>query len=158
MTSYLHVASLLGSLGSALMVILIRVRATKKPTNAKKIIMPPVGMSTGFLMFIAPFTRIPVTWGLLAFAVGAIFFSYPLIRTSRFYKINDEVYLHRSKAFIFILLILLAIRMAMHTYIEEFVTLPQTGAIFFLLAFGMLLPWRLVMYLQYRKLLKQESA
>ncbi|WP_312029473.1 CcdC protein domain-containing protein [Paenibacillus sedimenti] len=35
---------------------------------------------------------------------------------------------------------------------EAFVSIYQTGAIFFILAYGMLLPWRVAMYAQYRKL------
>nr|WP_256123697.1 cytochrome c biogenesis protein CcdC [Paenibacillus chitinolyticus] len=151
--SNLHAISLFGTLGMALLVIAIRMKASKRPINAMKILMPPIGMSTGFLMFVAPLTRIPVTWGLIAFAVGAVVFAYPLIRTSGFSKQGDHVYLHRSKAFLIILVVLLAIRLFLHSYVEEYVTVYQTASIFFILAFGMLLPWRVAMYVQYRKLM-----
>ncbi|EGL19736.1 MULTISPECIES: cytochrome c biogenesis protein CcdC [unclassified Paenibacillus] len=153
MGSNLHAISLFGTLGMALLVIAIRMKASKRPINAMKILMPPIGMSTGFLMFVAPLTRIPVTWGLIAFAVGAVVFAYPLIRTSGFSKQGDHVYLHRSKAFLIILVVLLAIRLFLHSYVEEYVTVYQTASIFFILAFGMLLPWRVAMYVQYRKLM-----
>jgi membrane protein CcdC involved in cytochrome C biogenesis len=39
--------------------------------------------------------------------------------------------------------------------VEEHISIPQTGGVFFILAFGMILPWRVTMYLQYRRLLKQ---
>ncbi|WP_201280759.1 CcdC family protein [Paenibacillus lutrae] len=151
--SNLQAISLFGTLGMALLVLAIRMKASKRPVNAMKILMPPIGMSTGFLMFVAPMTRIPVTWGLLAFAVGAVVFAYPLIRSSGFTKQGDHVYLHRSKAFLFILIILLAIRMLLHGYVEEFISVYQTASVFFILAFGMLLPWRVAMYVQYRKLM-----
>ncbi|WP_068774490.1 CcdC family protein [Paenibacillus sp. FJAT-26967] len=151
--SNLQAISLFGTLGMALLVLAIRMKASKRPVNAMKILMPPIGMSTGFLMFVAPMTRIPVTWGLLAFAVGAVVFAYPLIRSSGFTKQGDYVYLHRSKAFLFILIILLAIRMLLHGYVEEFISVYQTASVFFILAFGMLLPWRVAMYVQYRKLM-----
>jgi membrane protein CcdC involved in cytochrome C biogenesis len=150
-----HVASLFATIFMALTVIAVRLRATRKPVSVKKIIMPPIGMATGFLMFLFPFMRIPFLWGVLAFLAGVLFFSYPLIRTSRFYANNGQIYLQRSRAFIFILLGLLAIRLVLHGYIEEWVTIPQTGALFFLLAFGMLLPWRLAMYIQYMRLLQE---
>ncbi|MVO99307.1 DUF1453 family protein [Paenibacillus sp. N10] len=153
MGSNLQAISLFGTLGMALLVLAIRMKASKRPVNAMKILMPPIGMSTGFLMFVAPMTRIPVTWGLLAFAVGAVVFAYPLIRSSGFTKQGDHVYLHRSKAFLFILIILLAIRMLLHGYVEEFISVYQTASVFFILAFGMLLPWRVAMYVQYRKLM-----
>jgi membrane protein CcdC involved in cytochrome C biogenesis len=151
-TSHLHAVSLIGSLGAALMVMFVRLRASSKPVNAMKIIMPPIGMSTGFLMFIAPMMRIPVLWGILAFLLGAILFAYPLIRTSKFYVQDGLVYMKRSKAFLGILLILLTIRLILHGYVEAFVSIYQTGAVFFILAYGMLLPWRISMYMQYRKI------
>ncbi|MBP1992710.1 CcdC family protein [Paenibacillus eucommiae] len=151
-TSYLHMILLLGSLGAALGVTFIRLRAANKPVNVMKIIMPPLGMSTGFLMFLAPMMRIPVSWALCAFLVGSVVFAYPLIRTSRFHSINGHIYLRRSKAFVWILLLLLVVRLSLHEYIESYVTTFQTAAIFFILAFGMLLPWRISMYIQFRKL------
>jgi membrane protein CcdC involved in cytochrome C biogenesis len=153
-TLNIHTVSLIGSLVAAILVIFVRLRSSGKPVNVMKIIMPPIGMSTGFLMFVVPFTRIPFTWGLASFAAGALLFAYPLIRTSRFHSVNGIIYLQRSKAFIWILLVLLIIRLALHEYVEAYITIYQTGAVFFILAFGMLLPWRVAMYLQYRELQK----
>ncbi|MDN4594773.1 CcdC family protein [Polycladomyces subterraneus] len=150
-----HIAATLGSIVMALTFVVIRLRATKKPTSAKKIILPPIAMSTGFLMFLYPSTHIPVTWGIIAFLAGAVFFSYPLIRTSHFHVVDGDIYLKRSKAFIFILLGLLILRLGLHSYVEELFSIPQTGAVFFILAFGMILPWRVAMYIQYRRLLKK---
>ncbi len=153
-SSNLHAVFIFGSASVALMVILIRLRAAAKPVNVMKILMPTVGMSTGFGMFFAPFMRIPLTWALCAFAAGALFFSYPLIRTSRFQVEKGKVYLKRSKAFIWILLLLFAVRLVLHEYVESMISIYQTGSLFFLLAFGMLLPWRISMYVQYRKLIR----
>ena len=143
-----------GAVCMALMAIGVRMRAAKKPTNVKKILIPPLGMSTGFLMFVAPQTHIPWSYALFAFVVGLVF-SYPLIRTSHFEINEGEVYLKRSKAFPVILLSLLVIRVGLHSYVQEFISLPQTGAVFFILAFGMLLPWRLAMYSRYDNVRKQ---
>jgi membrane protein CcdC involved in cytochrome C biogenesis len=139
----------LGAVLMALMVIAIRLKAAQRPTSIKKIIMPPIGMTTGFLMFLAPATHIPVTWGIGAFLAGAIFLSYPLIRTSKFHVVDGQIYLRRSKAFVFILLGLLAVRLVLHSYVEQYITLPQTGAVFFLLAYGMIIPWRIAMVVEY---------
>ncbi len=141
----------------ALSVIAVRLQAAKKPTSARKILIPPLGMSTGFLMFFAPMTRIPFTYGVIAFLFGCVF-SIPLITTSKMHRQNGEVYLKRSPAFIIVLLALLLIRLALHTYIEKYVTIPQTGAIFFILAFGMLLPWRVAMYGRYKKFVAQGES
>lgn len=140
-----------GVIMMALTVMTLRIRATKKPTSAKKILIPPLGMSTGFLMFVVPMTRIPWSWAAIAFLCGAIFLAIPLILTSNFEVIDQKIYLKRSRAFIFILLALLIIRLSLHSYIEKYISVPQTAGIFFILAFGMLLPWRLAMYMKYKK-------
>jgi membrane protein CcdC involved in cytochrome C biogenesis len=141
----------------ASMVIVIRLRATNKPTNARKILIPPLGMSTGFLMFLYPPMRVPWAWAGVAFLAGALLFSYPLIKTSHFEMIDGKVYLKRSRAFILILIGLFILRMVLHDYLEHLISVEQTAALFFILAFGMLLPWRLAMYLKYRKLQEKNS-
>lgn len=148
----MQTATTFGTLMMALLAIFVRSKASHKPATAAKIIMPPVGMSTGFLMFAVPATHIPPGWGLTAFLAGALLFSYPLIRSSKLEVSGGEIYVQKSKQFIFVLLGLLAIRLALHSYIEQFVSIPQTGALFFLLAFGMLLPWRIAMFVRFRKL------
>ena len=140
----------------AIAVIFIRLHAARKPTSARKILIPPLGMATGFLMFIVPLMRIPLTYAIIAFLFGSLF-SIPLITTSKMLRQDGDVYLKRSPAFIIVLLALLVIRLALHTFIEQYITVPQTGAIFFILAFGMLLPWRLVMYGRYRKFVAQSA-
>lgn len=137
----------------ASMVIVIRLKASKRPTNAKKLLLPPVFMATGFLMFIRPETWLPAWEGALAFLIGMVF-SLFLIRTSKFERNNDAVYLKRSKAFVLILVGLLIVRTLMKMALQQAVSLPQTGSFFFILAFGMILPWRLSMYHQYRKLIR----
>jgi membrane protein CcdC involved in cytochrome C biogenesis len=114
--------------------------------------IPPLGMSTGFLMFLAPQMRVPWIYALAALTAG-LFLSYPLIATSHMQKIDGYIYLKRSKSFIIILLTLLVLRLILHSYVEEYVTIPQTGALFFILAFGMILPWRIAMLFRYRKIL-----
>lgn len=140
----------------AFIVIAVRLKASQKPTNAKKILIPPLGMSTGFLMFVAPQTHVPWHYAALAILVGFLF-SYPLIASSRMFVQGNNVYLKRSPAFILVLLGLLVIRMIAHSYIEQYITIPQTGAVFFMLAFGMLLPWRIAMFAEYRKLMASDS-
>lgn len=135
----------------ALTIIFVRMRGSGKPTNARKILIPPLGMSTGFLMFLDPATRDPMHYAIIAFLAG-VFFSGPLIATSKMYVENGEVCMKRSKAFIFILLGLLVIRMVLHQYVQSYMTLEQTGSLFFILAFGMILPWRIAMWTQFKKL------
>ncbi|HEX7057405.1 MAG TPA: cytochrome c biogenesis protein CcdC [Bacilli bacterium] len=147
----------IGAAFMALMVIIVRIRASRKPTSVMKIVMPTVGMSTGFFMFFYEPMRIPFSWALTAFLVGAVLFSYPLIRTSKFHVVAGKIYVKRSKSFVFILLGLLILRILLHDIIEQYISLEQTGALFFVLAFGMLLPWRIAMLVNYIKLYKTEA-
>ncbi len=147
-----HLPIVLASLFGAAVVLLWRVRETTRPATARSILIPPLGMSTGFSMFILPQTRVPPAMGIGAFLLGALCLSYPLIHTSRLVRQGETILLQRSKAFLWILLGLLTLRIVLRAYVERFMSPMQTAALFFLLAFGMLLPWRVVMYLRYRAL------
>lgn len=151
----MHTLAMLGTLAGAAVVMTWRVRETAAPVTAAKILLPPLGMSTGFLMFLAPPARVPLAWGLGAFLVGAIFFAYPLVRTSELHRVDGAIMLRRSRAFLWILLGLLAVRLALRSYVEERVSPMQTGALFFVLAFGMIVPWRALMYRRYRQLVAE---
>lgn len=142
----------------AVLAMLIRMKSIQKPTSAKKILLPPLGMSTGFVMFLYPKTHIPLSWAILAFVAGAIFLAIPLIMTSQFQIIENHIYLKPSRAFFYLLVLLLIVRLSLHTYIEQFISLYQTAGLFFMLAFGMLLPWRIAMYIQYKKFNQQLKA
>jgi membrane protein CcdC involved in cytochrome C biogenesis len=147
-------ALLVGSLIGAAAVVAWRLRETSRPINARSILIPPLGMSTGFSMFAyAPF-RIPASWGLVAFAVGAGVFAYPMIKTSRLVRVGDLIFVRRSRAFLAILLGLVALRFALREYVGAYLSPLQTASIFFVLAFGMIVRWRALMYLEYRRLLR----
>jgi membrane protein CcdC involved in cytochrome C biogenesis len=148
----MQLTTVVGSLVGAAVVLIWRIRETKRPVTAPKILVPPLGMATGFSMFAVPEMRVPVLWGLAAFAAGAIFLSHPLIRTSALTREGGAIMMRRSRAFLGILLGLVALRLLLRAYVEQYVSTTQTAALFFLLAFGMLLPWRIAMYLRYRKL------
>ncbi|AFC27757.1 CcdC family protein [Paenibacillus mucilaginosus] len=154
---HLQALSGIGMLVMALLAIFVRSRAGRRPVSLAAIIMPPLGMSTGFLMFVSPYFHLPVSWALLALGAGALLFSYPLISSSKLEYREGAIYVRRSKAFMFVLLGLLCLRIALHTYIERHISIPQTGALFFLLAFGSIVPWRLSMLSQYRRL-KEETS
>lgn len=134
----------------ALAILAVRMQAAKRPASIKKIILPPIFMATGFCMFIDPVFRPNPLEALGAFLVGCLF-SIFLIKTSRFEIRDNQIYLKRSKAFVFILIGLLIIRTAMKYYIGAEVSLTETSGLFFILAFGMILPWRVGMYFGYKK-------
>jgi len=150
--SYLQIGSTVGALLMALLVIFVRLKASNRPVTIKKIIIPPLGMATGFLMFVAPQVRVPWLWALAAFLVGWFIFSYPLIRSTKFEVSEGQVFARRSKSFVVILFVLLIVRTVLHQVIDEYVSIPQSGALFFLLAFGMIVRWRVFMLKQYRSI------
>ncbi|WP_374720441.1 CcdC family protein [Parageobacillus toebii] len=135
----------------ALLVLFVRMKASNKPTNAKKIILPPIFMSTGALMFIDPVFRVTKGELIEAVVLGA-FFSIFLIKTSKFEIRNGKIYLKRSKAFIFILVGLIVIRLGLKTYLGRTIDYRQLSGMFYLLAFSMIVPWRVAMYITYKKL------
>ncbi|KGE19629.1 CcdC family protein [Paenibacillus wynnii] len=156
--SYLHIGSTVGAVFMALMVIFIRLKASERPVTIRKIWIPPLGMSTGFAMFVAPQVRFPLWWAAIAFVIGWFIFAYPLIRSTTFEQREGEVYAQRSKSFAFILLGLLLVRTLLHEFINQYVSVPQSGGIFFILAFGMIVHWRLFMYKRYNVLVHSKKT
>jgi len=152
-----QIGAILFSALAGLSLIIIRLRAAKRPTTLKKIVIPPLGMATGFIMFAVPVTHIPWLWGLSAFGTGMLLFSFPLIVTTSMEKVDSNIFVRRSKAFIAIMLVLFLLRLMLHSVVEQYMSIPQTGAIFYLLAFGMIVPWRLAMVGDYLRLRKLEA-
>ncbi len=134
----------------AVIVFNFRMKETREPVTTKKIIIPPLAMSTGFLQFVIPAFHITWTEAGEAFLVG-VMFSIFLIMTSKFEIKGDHVYLVRSKAFIFIIIGLFAIRLALKWYIGSTISIFETSSLFFIVAFGMILPWRLAMLVLFNK-------
>ena len=66
--------------------------------------------------------------------------------------------MQRSTAFFTVILVLAAIRILARSYFDTFLTVEQTGALFFVLAFGMIVRWRLRMLLEYRGLVAEDGA
>jgi membrane protein CcdC involved in cytochrome C biogenesis len=140
------------SLVGLIAVMIWRVREARGAVSLKKIVIPPLGMATGFCMFIVPAFRIPWTWALVSFLVGAVALAYPLLLTSRLVREGDVILMQRSNAFFSVILVLAAIRLLARGYFDTLLTVQQTGALFYLLAFGMIVRWRAQMLLEYRKL------
>ncbi|MCP1124500.1 cytochrome c biogenesis protein CcdC [Bacillus sp. 3103sda1] len=135
-------------------VMFIRIKAAKKPATLKKIVLPPIFMSTGAIMYLLPEFRLTAQEILEAIIVGLIF-SIFLIKTSKFEIRGQEIYLKRSKAFIFILIGLLVVRIAFKSYLSATIDVGQLSGMFFLLAFAMIVSWRIAMYRSFTKLQKE---
>ena len=111
MPAHLHPLLVLAvTLAGAAVMIAWRVRETTTPVTIRKIVIPPLGMSTGLAMFAFPAFRVPWSWAAIAFAVGAALLAWPLARTSQLVRSGDAVVMRRSRAFLWILLGLVAVR------------------------------------------------
>lgn len=145
------VISMLVALFMGTAVIIVRMKAQNYPTNVKKIILPPFFMSTGALMYVVPYFRLTPLEILEAVVVG-MFFSIFLIYTSNFVVKDNLIYMKRSKLFPLILISLLIIRSLMKFYLSSTIHPGELAGMFFLLAFSMIVPWRIAMYIKYKKL------
>src|SRR5437868_643159 len=146
------------AIAGAFVILAWRVQEQRRPVTEKSILIPPLGMSTGFAMFLVPIFRIPWTWALGAFLIGFFLLSIPLTRTSRLTRDGDVIILRRSRAFLAVLVGLVVLRLALRGYVEHLISRTQTAGLFFILAFGMIVRWRLGMYLEYRRLTAPRMA
>jgi membrane protein CcdC involved in cytochrome C biogenesis len=150
--------SAVGSLVGLVGVMAWRIREGRTAVTVRKIVIPPLGMATGFCMFIAPQFRVPLLWAAIAFLAGAILLAYPLLITSRLEREGEAIMMRRSGAFFLVVVALAAIRYFARGYFDSVLTIEQTAGLFFILAFGMILRWRLRMLSQFRALTAQQAA
>jgi membrane protein CcdC involved in cytochrome C biogenesis len=144
--------SFVAALAGLLAVLAWRIREGRTPVTLRKILIPPIGMATGFSMFFIPAFRVPLTWAIGAFLIGAIALAYPLLLTSRLERNGDMIMMKRSGAFFAVVIALAAIRYLARGYFDKILSIEQTGGLFFVLAFGMILRWRMSMFFEYRVL------
>lgn len=135
-----------------------RIREGRTAVTARKIIMPPLGMSSGFCMFLVPAFRVPWSWAIIAFLAGAILLAWPLLATSRLIRTGDTIMMQRSAAFFGVVVFLAAIRFLARDYLDKIMSLEQTGGLFFILAFGMIVRWRFRMLMEYRALTRTQPG
>ena len=149
--------SIFVSLAGMVAVLAWRLRETRTAVTRRKIVIPPLGMTTGFCMFFVPAFRMPLMWAVAAFVIGYAALAYPLLLTTRLIRQGDTVMMQRSSAFLVVILVLAAIRFLARGYFDTILTAQQTAALFFVLAFGMILRWRVKMLIDFRKLIGEPS-
>ncbi|MDR4886390.1 cytochrome c biogenesis protein CcdC [Fredinandcohnia sp. QZ13] len=148
---YLVIASSIVAIMMAIFVTFLRTKSSQKPASVKKIILPPVFMSTGALMFIVPMFRVTPLEILEAVVVGMLF-SILLIKTSSFEIRDNDIYMKRSKAFVYILVGLLVVRIVLKSVLSTTIDFGALSGMFWILAFSMIVPWRIAMYVKYKRL------
>lgn len=150
---YLIVGSTFLFLFMGTMAFIVRTKAAKRPISPKRIILPPLFMSTGALMFLFEEFRVPFPQVIEAICVGLLF-SVVLIITTNFEEKDDKLYVKKSKAFLIILFSLLIIRFVAKLILSSSINVGELGGMFWILAFGMIVPWRIGMLVKYLKLKK----
>jgi membrane protein CcdC involved in cytochrome C biogenesis len=146
------IPSILASLAGLVAVTMWRLREARTAVSLRKIVIPPLGMATGFSMFLVPAFRIPWAWAGMAFAIGAVALAWPLLLTTRLERQGESIMMKRSSAFLAVILVLAAIRFAARGYFDTILTGQQTAGVFFILAFGMIVIWRAKMLMDFRRL------
>ena len=146
------VTSILASVAGLAAVTMWRLREARSAVSLRKIVIPPLGMATGFSMFFVPAFRIPLAWAGLAFLIGAAALSLPLMLTTRLERRGDTITMKRSGAFLVVILVLAAVRFLARGYFDTILTGGQTAGMFFILAFGMIICWRLKLLIDFRRL------
>lgn len=149
-SQFLVIASTLFAVCMGIGMSVMRMRAHKRPINAKRIIIPPFAMSTGALMFIFEPFRLTTAEIVEVVILGALC-SLLLIWKTKFEIRDNEIYLQKSKAFVFILFGLLAIRIIVKLILQDSVDIGELAGMFFLLAFSMIICWRIAMLIKYQK-------
>ncbi len=148
----LPIASFGAALIGTLAIFAWRIRESRRPVSFRSLVIPPLGMSTGFSMFAVPAFRIPWTWGLAAFVLGAFVFAYPLVSSPQLTVEDGLIMMRRSRWFLVVILALAAVRLGLRQYISGIISVQQTAGLFFVLAFGMIVRWRTTLLLEYRRL------
>src|ERR1700746_1855145 len=85
--------------GGAVVVIMWRLREARSAVSLRKIIIPPLGMATGFSMFVDSAFRVPWSWAGVAFLTGAAVLAWPLLLTPRLDRQGETVRMKRSSDF-----------------------------------------------------------
>lgn len=147
------VGSTLLALFMGIFIMFMRIKGQKKPVNAKKILIPPVAMSSGALMFIFEQFRI-TPLEIVEAVIAGLLFSTVLIATSKFEIRDNDIYMKRSKMFFIIIVSLLIIRTVWKSALSNSFNPGELAGMFWTLAFAMLVPWRIAMYIKFKKIQK----
>lgn len=148
---YLIVGSTVLFLFMGTMAFIVRTRAAKRPISPKRIILPPLFMSTGALMFLFEEFRVPWPQVIESIVVGMLF-SIVLIKTTNFEVKDERLFVKKSRAFLIILFGLLIVRFIAKLILSSTIDVGELGGMFWILAFGMIVPWRIGMLVKYFKL------
>ena len=154
----LPIGSLAAAIVGTLAILAWRIRESRHAVTIRSLVLPPLGMSTGFSMFAVPAFRIPWSWGLAAFVLGAVVFAYPLVASPQLTLDGGVIMMRRPRWFLVVLLGLAAVRLGLREYVSAIISVQQTAGLFFVLAFGMIVRWRSKLLVEYRRMVRARAT
>jgi membrane protein CcdC involved in cytochrome C biogenesis len=87
-----------------------------------------------------------------AWLVGAVVLAQPLVRATKLERDAHHVRLRSSRGFVLVLIGLALVRLVLRKYLDNVVSPTQTAGLFFLLAYGMIIRWRITLLQRFRAL------
>ncbi|MBB3112518.1 membrane protein CcdC involved in cytochrome C biogenesis [Paenibacillus phyllosphaerae] len=143
----------------AALVLWRRTRSMYRPIrgNGIRLLVPMIFILPGLALVNNPEVNEPA-WALaLAFGLGAAF-SIPLIWTTN-YEVREDnnIYAQKNWGFIVAFLGVLIIRVVLRQVLTD-IEPQDLMALFMMVAFGYLIPWRLVSFIKFRRLVSQTDT
>ncbi|MFF2480921.1 CcdC family protein [Paenibacillus sp. NPDC058071] len=143
----------------AALILWRRTRSMYRPIrgNGIRLLIPMVFMLPGTMLLFNPDVNVPGWAYGAALGVGVVF-SIPLIWTTDYEVREDkQIYAKKNMGFFVAFIGVVAVRFALR---QELSSLdPQSSAALFMtVAFGYIIPWRIVSYIKFRRIAKQSST
>ncbi|GMX65775.1 cytochrome c biogenesis protein CcdC [Paenibacillus elgii] len=136
-----------------------RMRAAARPVkgNGYRLLLPLLFLGFGILGLLNPQLHLTVKEVTLSLLFGLIL-SVPMIMTTNYeFREDGQIYPKKSKAFIFALVGLIVIRLALRSYLSG-LDPAELGMLFYLIAVAYIVPWRIVSFVKYRKVMAQRGS
>lgn len=142
----------------AALVLLRRIRSMHRPIRGKGIrfLIPILFLLPGLAVILNPNVQLSWTESISAILLGALL-SLPLIFTTQYEKRGDQhIYAKKNLNFAIAFVTVFAIRFILRGYFTE---MPgeTVMALFMLVAISYVVPWRIISYIKFRKLLHSDS-
>ncbi len=130
-----------------------RTRSFYRPIRGSgiRLLLPVLFMLPGIMIFLNPRIHAPLLEWIIAIVIG-LALSIPLIWTTNYEVREDQqIYAKKNMGFIVAFLAILGIRLLLRNYVSMLD--PETlAALFMVIAFSYVIPWRVMSYLKFRKL------
>lgn len=145
-------------IGVAILVLWRRTRAMYRPIKGKgiRLLVPIVFLIPSLLLITSPEVHV-VAWEWISALAFGVLLSIPLIWTTNYERRADQkIYAVKNKSFVIAFLAVLAVRFLLRDYLNALDAATQS-ALFITVAIGYILPWRMVSFMKFRKLLQDQS-